>query len=174
MTAPAFDLPSNRVLHAGCGGEPLPDWIHGQETRLDIDPKLGPDVVANITDMGTVGNFDIVYCSHCLEHLHHDDVGKALKEFHRVLVPGGQAVVFVPDLEDVRPTEDVVYISEAGPITGIDMFFGMRKLSANNPHMVHRFGFIRETLKTELEKAGFQVLAVKRLSDFNLLAIGQK
>ena len=162
------------MLHAGCGGEPLPDWIVGDETRLDINPTAKPDVVANITDMGAIGGFDVVYCCHTLEHLHHYDVKQALKEFHRVLVSGGMAAVVVPDLEDVQPTEDVLYISEAGPITGLDMYFGMRRLSANNPHMVHRFGFVKETLGAEMAEAGFQVLAVKRLSDFNLLAIGQK
>lgn len=39
--------------------------------------------------------FDIIYCSHVMEHV--DDDRKALAEFYRVLVTGGWAVLMVPD-----------------------------------------------------------------------------
>ena len=38
--------------------------------------------------------FDIIYCSHVLEHVIHDD--KAIREFYRVLKKGGWAVLQVP------------------------------------------------------------------------------
>jgi SAM-dependent methyltransferase len=38
--------------------------------------------------------FDIIYCSHVLEHV--PDDRKALREFYRVLTPGGCAVILVP------------------------------------------------------------------------------
>lgn len=40
------------------------------------------------------GTFDVVYCSHVLEHV--PDDRKALSEIARVLVPGGWAVLLVP------------------------------------------------------------------------------
>lgn len=172
MTARAPDR--YRVLHAGSGGDTLPPWLDGDQVRLDIDPATGPDVVASMTDMGDVGQFDVVYCSHALEHLHPHEVGTALAEFRRVLVPGGKAVVVVPDLEDVRPTDDVLYVCPAGPVCGLDLFYGMRPLLAARPHMAHRTGFVRDTLAAALRAAGFSEVLTRRVPDFNLLAIASK
>jgi len=122
-TPPEAQTLPGAILHVGCGHEPLPPWFQGAvETRLDIDPRCEPDVVASMTDLGDIGPFDVVFSSHSLEHLAPHDVGVALGEFRRVLKPGGRLVVIVPDLEDVRPTEDVLYVSPAGPIAGIDMY----------------------------------------------------
>jgi predicted SAM-dependent methyltransferase len=74
-----------KLLHAGCGGSALPEFLDRyDEVRLDIDPEAKPDIVASLTDMGEIGQFDAVFCSHCVEHLYPDDVRVALKELHRV------------------------------------------------------------------------------------------
>lgn len=173
-THPALAASRSRVLHVGCGGDCLPDWIDGEETRLDIDPKVKPDVVASMTNMGEIGEFEIVYSSHALEHLHLHEVKIALKEFHRVLGDGGRAMVIVPDLEDARPTSEVLFNSPAGPVTGLDLFFGMQSLVAGNPYMAHHYGFVSSTLEAELLAAGFRAAVVKRLPCFNLFAVGVK
>jgi SAM-dependent methyltransferase len=118
---------TGRVLHVGCGGVILPHWFEGmQEVRLDIDPDMKPDIVASMTDMGEIGEYEALFCSHALEHLYPHEVQKALAEFKRVLKPEAHAIIFVPDLEDVRPTEEILLVSPAGPITGLDMIFGHR------------------------------------------------
>jgi SAM-dependent methyltransferase len=49
----------------------------------------------DITDIKySDGTFDIIYCSHVLEHV--DDDGKAMHEFFRILKPEGLAVIQVP------------------------------------------------------------------------------
>lgn len=40
------------------------------------------------------GSFDVIYCSHVLEHV--PDDRKAMAEFHRVLKPDGWAILLVP------------------------------------------------------------------------------
>ena len=150
----------------------MPPWLsHHEEVRLDIDASVNPDIVASMTDMGDIGPFDAVYCSHALEHLYPHDVSLALGEFRRVLGVGGRAIVIVPDLEDIRPTEDVVFVAPAGPITGLDMIFGFRAKLKEMPHMAHHTGFVAGTLKAAFEGAGFTYTVVKRLADFNLLAV---
>lgn len=159
------------MLHAGCGETSLPAWLMGHdEVRLDIDPAVGPDIVASFTDLGAIGPFDLIYCSHALEHLHPGDVAKALREFHRVLTPGGRAVVYVPDLEDVKPTEDVLFVSPGGPITGRDLYYGKADLVGENPHMAHRTGFVAESLEAAFYAAGFAKVATARIPFHNLLA----
>lgn len=163
------------LLHVGCGGEPLPDWLQAyEETRLDVDAASAPDIVANMSDLGDIGTYDRVYCSHALEHLSWQDAEKTLMEFKRVLNPGGCALVIVPDLTDIRPTKEVIYESLAGPITGLDMFYGKQDLVAERPYMAHRIGFVQATLQTLMDGIGFSKFAVTRLSGFNLLALGVK
>lgn len=164
-----------RVLHAGCGGDPLPTWLgHFQEVRLDIDPHWNPDIVASMTDLGDIGPFSAAFCSHALEHLHPHEAAKALSEFHRVLEPGGYLSLFVPDLEGVVPTLDVLYVSPDGPITGHDLFYGSAKRTAMSPYMAHRSGFVRNTLDAALHNAGFSKVRADRMSSYNLFGVGVK
>lgn len=161
------------ILHAGCGTQPLPAWMpQGREVRLDIDQSVSPDHVAPLTDMGDIGPFELSYCSHTLEHLPPLQVQKALAEFKRVLVPGGVAVFVVPNLEGIIPDETVIYESPAGPITGRDMYYGKADFVEANPYMAHKTGFTSDTLKAELERAGFKVISCDR-SNFNLMVAGQ-
>ena len=72
------------LLHVGCGGGRLPDWLTGfNEIRLDIDDTYNPDIVADMKDMGDIGQFDVVFCQHALEHLYPHEVTQALEEFRR-------------------------------------------------------------------------------------------
>lgn len=165
------------ALHVGCGRERVPPWLDvDAEVRVDIDPDCEPDYVGSMTDLSRVpGEFSVVFSSHCLEHLYPHEVPVALGEFLRVLEDGGRALVIVPDLADVRPTEEVLYESGAGPITGLDIIFGHRaSMAAGRLHMAHRTGFTAGTLHKALEDAGFREVVVQRLPFYNLMAVGTK
>lgn len=162
-----------RVLHVGCGNQPMPEFLDDyKEVRMDIDPSCNPDIVASLTDMGDIGEFDAIYGSHVLEHFTSGDVQKVLSECHRVLRRGGVAIMVVPNLENVRPTREVVYISDAGPITGLDMFYGKESFVDENPYMAHKTGFVPETLEQAFSM--FSLVKVKDLTKFNLMGIGVK
>ena len=165
-----------RVLHVGCGGDPLPAFFgtEPQETRLDIDETYAPDIVGSMVDLGDIGPFDAIYSSHSLEHLYPHDGARALREFLRVLVPGGKALVIVPDLEGVTADTRVLYESPAGPVCGRDMIYGMTRLLEGHPYMAHRTGFVKATLERALREAGFAVALSIRANDYQLVAIGIK
>lgn len=171
-TAP---VSAGAVLHAGCGTTPLPEWLDGTETRLDIDARSNPHVHASMTNLGDIGPFDSVYCCHALEHLYPHDVVTALKEFHRVLKDGGVVWVVVPNLEGVKPTFDVVYTTEHGQdITGFHMYYGDFTQIAANPFMAHHSGFVGETLRNAFEAAGYSRIEIAEHSGYNLVGIGIK
>lgn len=176
LTLEGNPRPGSTVLHAGCGGDVLPPWLAGYvETRLDIDPGCRPNIVADMRDLGDIGPFDMVWSSHALEHLDPNSALEALREFRRVLSEGGLAVVVVPDLEGVPNDETIMYESDnAGPIAGADMHQGLRRVLADMPHMAHRSGFVAETLRGAMERAGFAKVWVKRIPGFNLLGVGLK
>jgi SAM-dependent methyltransferase len=161
------------LLHVGCGGDSLPEWAQKfREVRFDIDASHNPDIVGNMVEMGEIGPFDAVLCQHALEHLSFSDAAKALREFRRVLNDGGFAMVFVPDLEGVRATDAPLLETPAGWISGIDMIYGLQ--SSDSPHMAHKSGYVLDTLSTALADAGFSRYSVKRMGDYNLMAVGVK
>ena len=177
LDAPRAHLGSPRLLHVGCGGDPLPQWLRTagyRETRLDIDERHQPDVLADMCTLGEIGQFQIVLCQHALEHLYPHQVGKALREFLRVLTDDGYAMIVVPDLEGVQPSNDVLFISPAGPIAGMDLFYGFRPKLEEMPHMAHHTGFVSATLDAALLEAGFACAHTRRMDCFNLLGIGIK
>jgi SAM-dependent methyltransferase len=166
---------TGKVLHVGCGGDPLPDWLGKySEVRLDIDENCKPDIIASMLDMGDIGEFDVVFSQHNLEHIHQHEVGQALSEFRRVLKDGGVLVLFVPDCEDAKPNEDILFVSPAGPITGLDLYYGYRKVLKEMPYMAHKNAFTKDTLFNALQEAGFNKITVKRLWPFNMMGCGVK
>lgn len=165
-----------RILHAGCGGERLPDYFQKDavEVRLDVTPEMKPDIVASITDMGEIGEFDALYCSHTVEHLYPHEVPKALAEFYRVLKPGGAAIIVVPDLEGLEVSDRVLYVTEAGlEVTAFDLFYGHRRLIENAPYMAHHSGFTQRLMSDSLKEAGFEP-DVKRVDGWQLVAAARK
>lgn len=173
------------VLHVGCGvhtPEKLhetfrgPDW---REVRLDVNPKVKPDILASITDMRVIpdASYEALYSSHNLEHLHPHEVPLALKEFYRVVKPYGFVLLTVPDLQQVAEyvaadkAEEAILMTNKGPIAPLDVMYGFRPfLAAGNLFMAHNFGFTASTLRAALLQAGFVDVAVERDGKFNLWA----
>lgn len=163
------------LLHVGCGGDPLPFWLrHYDEVRLDIDEAHSPDIVCDMRTLPEGLKVDAVYCSHALEHISPHDVIPTLSGFHSALNDGGMALVFVPDLEDVRATNEVLFNSPAGPICGMDLIYGYRKMLKDKPHMAHKTGFTCSTLYDAFAEAGFSKISVLRLSDYAIMGAAKK
>jgi SAM-dependent methyltransferase len=71
----------------------------------DLDPSLADEQV-DVTDMRQFddGSFELIVCSHVLEHVP-DDV-RAMRELHRVLAPGGRAILMVPIMTTASHTDE--------------------------------------------------------------------
>ena len=152
-----------------------------EEVRLDIDPNVMPTVVGSITDMQSLfepGSFDAVWSSHTLEHLFAHEVSDALRQFKRVLNAGGFALIFCPDLESVAQqllqhgADHVAYVSQAGPITALDMLYGhVASISRGRHYMAHNTGFTADRLGNLLLEAGFPTVNVRRDDQFEICAL---
>jgi ubiquinone/menaquinone biosynthesis C-methylase UbiE len=165
------------VLHVGCGSR-NPEGLHQvfrdgtwTEVRLDVDPAVEPDIVASIVSMPQVpdASVEAVWSSHNLEHLFAHEVPTALKEFRRVLRPGGFVLLTMPDLQQAAAMiaegllEDTAYESPAGPIAPIDVCFGHRpSIAAGNHFMAHKTGFSAQTLDRKLADCGYERIRVTR------------
>jgi predicted SAM-dependent methyltransferase len=91
--------PDGQILvHLGCGGM--------QDARfINIDAMPWPHVhhVGGIErlPMFTDASVDFLYASHCLEHVSFLAVPAVLREWWRVLRPGGRVRVSVPDFDKI-------------------------------------------------------------------------
>lgn len=99
-------------------------------------------VKMDITDIQYAdGTFDVIYCSHVLEHI--PDDAKAMREFHRVLKIGGWAILQVPITAEVTFEDPSVTRPE-----------DRLRLFGQEDH-VRRYG---PDYKNRLADAGFSVL----------------
>jgi 2-polyprenyl-6-hydroxyphenyl methylase/3-demethylubiquinone-9 3-methyltransferase len=98
-----------RWLDAGCGTGTLARWLATERGAEVVALDAAEQMIANappspgvefrqgdVTATGlAAGSFDGVVCSSVVEYLDHPE--DALREFHRLLKPGGQLVLSVPN-----------------------------------------------------------------------------
>jgi hypothetical protein len=178
--------PSRQLLHVGCGMSPRdrlpavfqsPDW---REIRMDIDPRVNPDVVGSITDMNAIADTSVnaIWSSHNLEHVNSYEVPGVLAEFRRVLKADGFVLLTLPDLRAVARhiaddhLTEPLYQSASGPISPLDVVFGHQaSMAAGNGYMAHRTGFTARSLGQALIDAGFAEVRVHEGQRWDLWAV---
>ncbi|NET03596.1 MAG: methyltransferase domain-containing protein [Symploca sp. SIO2B6] len=148
-------------LHIG-GKEPHPDW-----KILDVEPRPEVDYVSNASDLSRFesNSIEVIYASHVLEHFCYsldNELINTLKEWHRVLVPGGKLLVSVPDLK----TLCWLYLNPN--LMPLERHHLMRIIfgGQTNIYDVHKVGFDFEILVLYLEESGFH--EYEQFSEFNL------
>jgi SAM-dependent methyltransferase len=156
------------------------DW---REFRVDVDPDVAPDLVADITDLSGIatGSADAVWSAHCIEHLYLHEVGKAVAEAHRILADDGFLCMIVPDLQSIASyivndrLHEVIYRSPAGPVTAHDMLFGFTPaLAQGRISMAHNCGFTPSLLMQKLQESRFAEIVLRRRANHELAAVAQK
>jgi 2-polyprenyl-3-methyl-5-hydroxy-6-metoxy-1,4-benzoquinol methylase len=100
------ELPNGmRVLDAGCGEGVLVDEFVTRLNIEGIDPNYSSDRVrsGSLTELPYEDNsFERAICLDVLEHLTYEEQPKALRELHRILKPGGELLVSVPNLAHLQ------------------------------------------------------------------------
>ncbi len=88
-----------RILEIGPGNRTVSGYLRKEGyhvTTVDADPVLQPDVVADVTTLPNLGNFDLVLCCQVLEHLPFSEFETALSNLARMLRPGGRLILSLP------------------------------------------------------------------------------
>lgn len=135
-------------LHIG-GQEARPGW-----KILNIQPGAGVDFVGDCSDLSRFcdGTVSVVYASHVLEHLSHNDgLPRALAEIRRILTPDGVFLMSVPDMRLLCEIFLEKDISLQDQHTVMLMLFG----GQIDAHDFHCVGFWREYLAYLFNRAGF-------------------
>ena len=159
-----------KVLNVGGGSKGIslpPQYIDYEHLLLDIDPRGSPDIVCDARKLSSLdkAQFDAIYCSHNLEHYYRHDVRVVLAGFLHILTEGGFAHIRVPDIHEVIQTaldrdldiEDTLYNSAVGPITVLDVLYGLGTEieESGQDFYAHKTGFTEKSLLNALREAGF-------------------
>ena len=145
--APEIILYNKFIANNAIDYVPCAKFGPGFSDQYDYPPKT---VDVDITEICFIDNeFDVIYCSHVLEHIPNDR--KAMEEFYRVLKPGGWSLLQVPlDINLDKTYEDFSIINTAE-----------RKKAFGQWDHVRVYG---KDYKDRLTEAGFEV-RVERYKD---------
>lgn len=161
MTGEPDNSSSAIPLRLNIGGTtPLDGW-----KILNVQPGPHVDFVGDCTHLERFadGSCHEIYASHVLEHLSYvDELLGTLKEFRRILAPGGTCRISVPDFELLCR----MFLHPS--LNGEQRFFVMNMIfgGQQDPWDFHKVGLSWEFLSSYLRQAGFS--SCKRVREFGL------
>jgi len=149
-----------RKLHVG--GETKSD---GWEV-FNANPAPYVDHVGNANDLSRFADntFDEIYASHVVEHLDYkDELSNTLKEWNRVLAPGGRIFISVPDLDVLAKL-----FLDSERLTIDERFFVMRMIFGGHvdKYDYHVVGLNGQFLAGFLHSAGY--VNIRSVRDFGM------
>ena len=129
---------------------------HAKDGWKILNIQDGPhvDYLGSCTDLSALGNasVDTIYASHVYEHLgYKEELPRALKEAHRILVPGGKLLISVPNFGLLCQLFIAEGLTVAQRHEIMRMIFG----GQTDPFDYHKVGLIEDFLKNDLGKTGF-------------------
>ena len=131
-------------LHLGCGKRNIPGFVH-----IDAVDYPHVDHVSTIDNMSFIpdSSVDLIYNCHVLEHFKRKDVERVLREWCRVLKPGGVLRISVPDFAKLCE----VYQRGGKLDLVIGALFGRQDYLYN----IHYNVFDFDSLSDVLQRSGF-------------------
>lgn len=141
-----FEGRTLKVLHMGPAAQVarrLRQVPHLDYRTGDLDPRRADEVIDITCIQYPDGAFDVILCSHVLEHVKEDR--RAICELHRVMAPGGWGAVVVPILsestyeadESMPPEERLRRLGHRDHVRSYGRDFGSRLEEAGFAVEVH-------------------------------------
>jgi hypothetical protein len=145
-----------RRLNLGCGDKILPGYINVDVAESRAGKR--PDVICDLRQLTSFENesADEILSVHVIEHFWRWEALDILKEWMRVLRPGGTMILECPNL--LSACEALLANPDAGASPGKDgqrtmwVFYG--DPAWRDPLMVHRWGYTPRSLAQLMEEAG--------------------
>ena len=135
--------PGTRVLDAGCGEGVLVEEFRGRLAIEGIDPNYASDHVirGSLTALPyDNATFERATCLDVLEHLTFEEQPKAIAELFRVIRPGGELLVSVPNLAHLQSRVHFLLLGRLIHTASLEKHPGDRP-AAEYIEMARRAGF---------------------------------
>jgi len=136
-------------LNLGCGGDKRKGWVN-----IDVNSKFAPDRVLDVRKLDYQNNsVDEILALDILEHFSYNETLPILKEWIRVLKPGGIIAIRVPSLKRIfeRYLGHKINGEQAAK-----MLYG----SQENEYNYHKAGFDKDYLVKLLKETGIAISEV--------------
>jgi glycosyltransferase involved in cell wall biosynthesis len=151
--AAALALPAGPVrVHLGCDREHRDGWVN-----VDARAEVSPDVVAlaHRLQMFPDGSVDTLEACHLFEHLPLHEARAALKEWARVLRPGGELLLELPNIDACIRILAQTRSSADKDLAMVGIFGWQPGVEAHGDGWAHRWGWSPESLRAAMEAHGF-------------------
>lgn len=156
---PLLPLPVGSIcLNLGCGDKILPGYVN-----VDVvESRKGnrPDILCDLHELKpfATDSADEVMAIHVVEHFWRWEVLDILREWIRVLKPGGRMILECPNLEAacrqfLTDPKQFAREDQAGQRT-MWVFYG--DPSWKDPYMIHRWGYTPGSLADLMREAGLE------------------
>ena len=140
-------------LHLGCGDQYFDGYVN-----IDLRKTTATDVVCGIKKLPYPNDsVEIIELYHVIEHLPRHDLQEAMREWYRVLSPGGKLIIECPDF-DIAVKQ---YFE--GNEERLNSIFGLQRF----PGDAHFFGYNCARLKNLLQNASFVYIEEKQPQDYH-------
>lgn len=143
-------------LNLGCGDKILDGFINVDVVQDRAGKK--PDIISNLNDLSIFQNdyADEIMAIHVVEHFWRWEIEDVLKEWVRVLKPGGCMILECPNLisacHEFLKNPDVN--SMGGPEGQRSMWVFYGDPAWRDPFMMHRWGYTPNSLATLMHHCG--------------------
>jgi predicted SAM-dependent methyltransferase len=155
-----------KILDLGCG-EVATVLKEGLPVRVDMREEVSPDYRADIRALPFKSeSWDMVFSSHTLEHFARAKVPSVIDEWLRVLKPGGELRLILPDLKFAAKQ----ILKGAMDGDAMNVLYGAQ----DNPSNFHRIGFTEQSIVELLKSKGMKIKKTWTEKPFNLFVSAVK
>jgi len=153
-------------LNIGCGGKREEGYVN-----VDIFEGEGVDEVFSMDNIPYLdGTISAIHSEHALEHVGYRSIEKTLREWYRVLQPGAELILKIPDLDLCCQN----LLSGKNREWYKYTIFGYQKSLAGEKDeaQYHRWGFNKTEIRELLESIGFVIDYLENYDGWDTPSIG--
>ena len=137
-------------LHLGCGPDKRDGWVN-----VDVNGRFAPDLMSSADHLPMLEDSScaIIEACHLFEHLTLAQAKAALGEWRRLLAPGGELHLELPNL--ARCVELIGTEMNGFDLGMISLFGYPPEVDEQGEPQLHKWGWTPETLRAAMLAAGF-------------------